>query len=606
MRCLQTKIHFASIILLSIFFFSAFFPPETYSFSKALTTILIVLLGFQIFVLSRDSLEKQHQVIFMILLSFLLINMVVSLSPYRSASAICYYLQLFILFLVFLRFVSSRQLLFLMKGLIGIATALSIYGIYQRAFGFEHLASFLEESHAIDVEIFLHKIQSGRVFSTFVLPSSFAGYILLTAPITLFCIGISKRVKSKVFYSVCFCLQAGAFLLTFSLGALFALILSMLIIISLKVRKRKVMVFVSSFVIFLILASLFLYYRGIDPIHPFTGENPLTLRGGNWKAALFMFKDHPFFGVGDGSFGIAFSQYREPWMNESHYAHNSYLQILAENGLVSIPFLLAFAFAFLRHLMVRLKLSPFADIEMSGMRKKLFPFLAFSCLSWMIHNLIDFTFYHASVSFLFFPLLGTFFARGDLSDEERVERMDPSVKDNGFGQDHQDVGRGLLLMPFRALLAIILALVFLFSVPSFLSSSYFEKAMHLLKAEDFSGADRAVKKAEWVNPLKSEYRIFRAQLLMEERFSEHDLTKALEEAERAIFLDRWIPYYYHVLSDIQIISGKPLMAYISISKASELYPVKREYQKKKTIIEAALKKWTLADGEKEKNDLSSF
>ncbi len=606
MKYLQTKLNYSFIFLLLILAFSAFFPPETYFISKTLATVLIVFLGFQIVTFSKNFLEKSYCTIFLIVLTFLLINMALSLSPYRTASFLCYFLQLFVLFLVFQRFISSYQFLYLMKWLIGIATILSIYGIYQYIYGFEQLASLLTDLDLKSSEIFLHKIQSRRVFSTFVLPSSFASYLLLMAPITFFSIRISKAVKSKVLYSVCLFLQGAAFLLSFSLGALLALIVSILIIISFNITKRKCVVLISIFLLFLILASLFMLYRGIDPLHPFSGRNPLILRAGNWKTALLMFRDHPFFGVGNGSFGIAFSQYREKWMNESNYAHNTYLQILAENGLVSIPLLLAFGLAFFKYLIISIRPSPLASKKMSGITSKLSPFLAFSCLSWIIHNLVDFTFYHPSVSFLFFSLLGAFFSSNISAMEKSSTSVDQFERQNGNGGKSHNRLKGDFLRLSRLSFTAVLTLVFLFSIQFLVSESYFEKALRMINEKDFQEAEKAIERAEFINPFKSNYRIIRAQLLMEESYSGRDLTLAEREAERAISLDGWIPYYYKILSDIQVLSNKSLMAFISITKASELYPVKEDYQQRKKIMKEVLEKLTVQEEENVDNGSSAF
>jgi O-antigen ligase len=497
-----------------------------------------------------------------------------------------------------------------MRCLIGIATLLSLYGLYQRAFGFDALLTFLSESPLADVEVFVRKIQSGRVFSTFVLPSSFAGYLLLTAPLTLFFIKISRGKSGKILCLFCFLIQASAFLLTFSLGALFSFLISLIIISSLAITKRKAAMLVSVILLFLILGTLFMFYRDIDPFHPFAGQNPLTLRGGNMKTALLMFRDHPFFGVGNGSFGIAFSQYRDAWMNESNYAHNSYLQVVAENGFIAVPLLLAFGFFFFRRLFLRIRGSAFLSEGTMDRRNRLFPFLAFSCLSFVIHNLIDFTFYHASVSFLFVSLLGVFFSENDSSRKEDTH----GIKDNGDRdrerkrEEEESPGRVSIRL-FQMGLAGTFIFAFVFSLQSYISDLSFQQAQHFTQKRDWKKADRAVRRAVSINPFKSDYRVFRAQLLVERDFPGYDPSKSRVQAEKAVSMDPWIPYYHSVLSDIQIQMGEVLMAYGSISRASELYPIKNEYHQKKRIMEETMDNWVILkkeNREKEIHGSSSF
>lgn len=549
--------------------------------------VFIVLLGIWMIPFSNDLLGKNRWFILAIVLSFLTINMILSFSPYRAAATLFYYLQISILFFVFARSLSSRQLFFLMKCLIGIATILSLYGLYQRVFGFDALLTFLSESRMAGMEVFVQKIQSGRVFSTFVLPSSFAGYLLLTAPLTLFFIKISHGKIGKVLCFFCFFIQASAFVLTFSLGALLSLIISFIIISFILITKKKVVMLAVIVLLFLILGSIFVSYRGIDPFHPFTGQNPLTLRSGNWKTALLMFRDHPFFGVGNGSFGIAFSQYREVWMNESNYAHNSYLQIMAENGLISIPLLLAFGIFFFKRLFLQIKGSAFHSEEVIDRGRRLFPFLAFSCLSFIIHNFIDFTFYHASTAFLFASLLGVFFS------DDIFSRKEESHKPR-----EERTPQGISVRLFQIGLAGTLLITFLFSLQSYISDLLFTQVQRYTERRDWEMADRTIRRAVTVNPFKSDYRIFKAQLLMEKDFPGCDLLKAGEEAEKALSVDPWIPYYHNVLSEIQIQNGEPLMAYESLSRACELYPVKKEYQRKKRILEETMNNWVIREKEK--------
>ena len=66
----------------------------------------------------------------------------------------------------------------------------------------------------------------------------------------------------------------------------------------------------------------------------------MAYRAGNWSAAASMIRDHPLFGTGLGTFGTVFPSYRREGMNETRYAHCSWLQLPAELGLGIVPPLL--------------------------------------------------------------------------------------------------------------------------------------------------------------------------------------------------------------------------------------------------------------------------
>ncbi len=67
-----------------------------------------------------------------------------------------------------------------------------------------------------------------------------------------------------------------------------------------------------------------------------TPENyPIIERLAHWQAALNITHDHPWLGVGFGNYEIAYDQYRLlNWRDSLGHAHNYYLNILSETGIV--------------------------------------------------------------------------------------------------------------------------------------------------------------------------------------------------------------------------------------------------------------------------------
>ncbi|MEQ8821540.1 MAG: O-antigen ligase family protein [Sumerlaeia bacterium] len=67
-----------------------------------------------------------------------------------------------------------------------------------------------------------------------------------------------------------------------------------------------------------------------------------------WQGAINMWKDNPILGAGPGSFRLEFPKYRSPdyhlydISNVTLYAHNRFLDLLAENGIVGFGFYVAF------------------------------------------------------------------------------------------------------------------------------------------------------------------------------------------------------------------------------------------------------------------------
>ncbi len=122
---------------------------------------------------------------------------------------------------------------------------------------------------------------------------------------------------------------------------------------------------------------LFLHARRLEIATP--GGDPLLLRAGNWAAAAEMIRDHPLLGTGPGSFGTYYPRYIRPGMNETRYAHNSYLQTLAGWGAwAALPIL-----ALLAAVRGRLR-----EARRAGGED--LPALAAGA-GFLAHNLIDFT-----------------------------------------------------------------------------------------------------------------------------------------------------------------------------------------------------------------------
>jgi len=71
-------------------------------------------------------------------------------------------------------------------------------------------------------------------------------------------------------------------------------------------------------------------------------------RMAHWQAAVGMFSDHPWLGVGIGNYAVAYPRYAVGrWLDPLGHAHNYYLNIAAESGLVGLgAFVLLFAACF--------------------------------------------------------------------------------------------------------------------------------------------------------------------------------------------------------------------------------------------------------------------
>jgi O-antigen ligase len=117
-------------------------------------------------------------------------------------------------------------------------------------------------------------------------------------------------------------------------------------------RTRSRLLTVSAICLCLCLGLVFAAARGLEPVVS-RWDNARTdiLRGRlfMWKATTNMVHDFPLIGTGFGTFDLAFPPYHPEELRTSYYdhAHNDYLEILSEVGLIGFVPLVSFLFLYL-------------------------------------------------------------------------------------------------------------------------------------------------------------------------------------------------------------------------------------------------------------------
>jgi putative inorganic carbon (HCO3(-)) transporter len=110
-------------------------------------------------------------------------------------------------------------------------------------------------------------------------------------------------------------------------------------------------------------------------------------RLGYWKDTFDIILLHPFTGVGLGSFSLTCSR----------YAHNIFLQLWAETGLVGV-----ISFLWLIVAVFTAGLRSKTNIEWK-------PALACASLIFLMHNFVDFSFFLPETAFIWWAVLGLFY-----------------------------------------------------------------------------------------------------------------------------------------------------------------------------------------------------
>ncbi|MFC1645701.1 O-antigen ligase family protein [Candidatus Omnitrophota bacterium] len=222
-----------------------------------------------------------------------------------------------------------------------IATALSIFGLGQYFLGLNHSWWAHEE--------FLS--------ATYVNHNHFAGYLELAIPLALgMFLGIKRENVSsgfkflvyKIVLIAALLITGVAFIVAQSRGAWICLLIA-LIIMNIALIKKKVLgkVSLAIFLFFIILGIVY-FFSGDDPvaarlqtIETINQESFLMGRNKIWTGSLNIIKKNPLIGTGIGTFVWAMPAYRpEGLFVRAHYAHNDYLHMMAEMGVLALPLMI--------------------------------------------------------------------------------------------------------------------------------------------------------------------------------------------------------------------------------------------------------------------------
>ena len=124
-----------------------------------------------------------------------------------------------------------------------------------------------------------------------------------------------------------------------------------------------------------------------------------------WSIAWKIFTANPVFGAGLDAFGAAFTQFdTRSGAYRVEQAHNDYLQMLADGGIVGFALLIAFIFLLIRKSLTRVR-----ECSNDFVRTTVIGGLA-GCIGILVHSFFDFPLRTAGNAFFFLLVVGVMFA----------------------------------------------------------------------------------------------------------------------------------------------------------------------------------------------------
>lgn len=259
--------------------------------------------------------------------SVLLSSVPGNVPAYRSLALLASYLAAFYAIDGWLQ--DRTQLVRVLKLLMVSTIGVALFGFYQAIVGgYTDFYFRLYPLHEEALEPWV-----GRITSFLIHFNSLAGYLNLVIPFAIASAVLAKERALKVLGIVCACVAALALFLTQSRGGLLALAGVLIIAIWFLVPRMitRIKLFsggaIAGILIFPFLLIHFERLQGVDDATEFG-------RLAAWQAAATLFLDHPFLGIGYGNFRFVSSELVPVALPGTLEAHNLYLQLLAETGLV--------------------------------------------------------------------------------------------------------------------------------------------------------------------------------------------------------------------------------------------------------------------------------
>jgi O-antigen ligase len=333
-----------------------------------------------------------------------------ALDPYSTRLALVQILALFIYFAAALAYIDSPKRLRL------IVRTVTIFGFLLALLG------LIQSFTSPDKIYWLKELPQSIPFGPFYNRHHFAGYmeLALALPLGLLLSGAIESDKRPL-YIFAVVMMGIALISTGSRGAMISLVAEAVFLVAFasfrrergaksageKSKRVSAMLMRAGLALALVLA-LFggaVLFGGESALSRLFGtvnsSDPTTGRAHFWSTTLEIIRDHPVMGVGLGSYGLAYTQYdSRNGLFRLEQAHNDYLQVMADAGIIGVGLAIFFIIALFR--------MGFARRETDDLfRRGVATGALAGCFAVLVHSFFDFTL-HTTANALLFLMLATF------------------------------------------------------------------------------------------------------------------------------------------------------------------------------------------------------
>jgi len=320
----------------------------------------------------------------------------ISLDPYWTAAAVLHLFSLLLFFFVFSALLNSAG------RLRRLATLITVFGFLYAFYAILQMVLSPTKIYGI------YESRFATPFGSFVNRHNFAAYMEMVAavPLALVFSGAIARDK-RLLYVTAILLMLIALFLSGSRGGLVAFIVEVIVLLlftTVQRTKRKFALqaaLVASLFVAMLAGAVFVGGdTSLTRLAETASENDVTTgRSHIWAVAIDSIKNDLPFGSGLGAFPIAYARYdTTSGLERVEQAHNDYLQVAADMGVVGVIIGAWFLYIF-----VRLGIS-IGKIE-NPYRRALGVGAVVACCGILVHSLFDFVLHTTAISVLFFVML---------------------------------------------------------------------------------------------------------------------------------------------------------------------------------------------------------
>ncbi len=330
-----------------------------------------------------------------------------SLDAYATRFFLIRLVIAFIFFAAALAFIDSH------KRLKKIALMVVIFGSLMA------FAGILQRLASPDAIYGLRPTPQAIPFGPFVNQHHFAAFMEMTAALTLgLLFGGSVKKDKRALLGIAAALMGIAIIMTGSRGGFLSILGVIGFVLAARFLSRGgrsdeaakpasvLAIIAGSAAVLIVVAGAVLYLGGGGPLFRGLGfqDQQTDITSGRshfWDVALRIFFDNPILGAGFDTFAVAFSKY-DTWNGffRVEQAHNDYLQMLADAGVLGFACIGAFIFLFFKRGLAVINNST------DTFRKSVAVGSMAGCFGILIHSFFDFPLRTQSNTFFFLLLVG--------------------------------------------------------------------------------------------------------------------------------------------------------------------------------------------------------